>query len=132
MTNDPDTAAQEGLPWVAPVDPPVVADHQNPEGVDVAAGFGMSAESDPYDSDHEDELLTNEDEFVALVRDALRADSATSQYADTLAIAHRSGIVAVRGVVDDLDDTDAITEVVTRVRGVTQVIDELDVHGVTD
>jgi hypothetical protein len=35
-------------------------------------------------------------------------------------------------VVDDLDDTDTIMEVVGRVSGVDEVIDQLDVRGVTD
>jgi osmotically-inducible protein OsmY len=49
-----------------------------------------------------------------------------------LVIGTRDGTVVVRGVVDDLDDTDNIVEVITRVSGVDEVVEELEVRGVTD
>ena len=42
-TADAEVAAEEGLAWVPPIDPPVVADESDPEGVRVAAGFGVDA-----------------------------------------------------------------------------------------
>jgi hypothetical protein len=131
-TDDPNVAAEEGLSYVPPIDPPVVPDLDDPQGARVAAGFGSSAEADPYDSSHRAEILENDDDMEARVREALRADAATSGYAESLAIGTRDGIVAVRGVVDDIDDTDTIVEVVGRVAGVTEVRDELEVRGVTD
>jgi osmotically-inducible protein OsmY len=53
-------------------------------------------------------------------------------YADFLVIGSRGRTVVVRGEVDDIDDTDNITDVIGRVRGVDDVIDELEVRGVTD
>ena len=100
-TSDPTVAAQEGLAYVPPTDPPVVHD---PQG----------------------------DEMEARVREALRADAATSRYAEELVIGTRGGVVGVRGVVDDIDDTDDVTEVISRVPGVDEVVDELDVKGLTD
>jgi osmotically-inducible protein OsmY len=47
-------------------------------------------------------------------------------------IGTRGGTVAVRGLVDDIDDTDNVVEVISRVSGVDEVIDELEVRGVTD
>lgn len=131
-TSDANVAAEEGLAYVPPIDPPVVPDHDDPEGLQVAAGFGVTAIDEPYDADHHSAALTAEDEMTARVREALRADAATSRYADSLVIGTRGGTVAVRGVVDDLDDTDDIAEVVSRVTGVDEVVDELDVRGVTD
>jgi hypothetical protein len=131
-TGNPDVAAEEGLTWVPPVDPPVVADPDDPQGARIAAGFGTSAEDSPYDSSNRAELLTAEDDMEARIREALLADSATTQYADSLVIATRDATVAVRGVVDDLDDTDIIVEVIGRVEGVDEVIEELEVRGVTD
>jgi hypothetical protein len=131
-TDDPNVAAEEGLTYVPPVDPPVVPDLDDPQGARVAAGFGSSAQDEPYDSSHRAEILENDDDMEARVREALRADAATSGYAETLAIGTRDGIVAVRGVVDDIDDTDTVIEVISRVAGVTEVRDELEVRGVTD
>lgn len=131
-TSDPNVAAEEGLTWVPPIDPPVVADAEDPEGVRVAAGFGLDARDEPYDGDHDSELLTAEDEFEARIREASLADSATSRYADSLILGNRGSTVVVRGVVDDIDDTDDIAAVISNVAGVDEVIDELEVAGVTD
>lgn len=127
-TSNPDVAAEEGMTYVPPSDPPVVPS-DDPQGVEVAAGFGATASEEPYDADHPAETVSEEDEMAARVREALRADSTTSRYADSLAIGTRGGTVAVRGVVDDLDDTDNVVEVVNRVSGVAEVIEELEVRG---
>jgi len=131
-TDDPSVAAEEGLAYVPPVDPPVAVDPDDPQGLRVAAGFGVSADDEPYDADHQSELLPAADEFEERIREALRADAATTAYADALAIGTRNGTVAVRGLVDDLDDSDNVVEVISRVTGVDEVIDELEVRGVTD
>ncbi len=131
-TANPDVAAEEGLTWIPPIDPPVVPDLDDPQGIRVAAGFGTTADDEPYDADHHSESITNDDEMATRVREALRADAATSQYAETLAIGTRGSTIAVRGVVDDLDDTDNVVEVIGRVTGVAEVREELEVRGVTD
>ena len=131
-TSDPNVAAEEGLAYIPPTDPPVVPDPHGTEGIQVAAGFGVTAIDEPYDADHHTAALAAEDEMETRVREALRADAATSRYAEDLVIGTRGSVVAVRGMVDDIDDTDDITEVISRVTGVDEVIDELDVKGVTD
>ena len=131
-TSNPDVAADEGMTWVPPVDPPVVADPDDPQGARLAAGFGTSADAERFDDSHRAEVLSSEDDFVGRIREALLADSATTGYADALAIATRGTTVAIRGVVDDIDDTDMIVEVISRVPGVEDVIDETEVRGVTD
>lgn len=131
-TDDPNIAAEEGLTYVPPIDPPVIPSYDDPQGAEIAAGFGSTGEDEPFDADHESQLVPLTDDMEERVREALRADAATSMYADLLAIGTRSGTVAVRGVVDDIDDTDNIIEVISRVTGVDNVIDELDVPGVTD
>ena len=128
-TANPDEAAEEGMTWVPPSDPPVVPDDV-PGGASVAAGFGTTAEDEPFDADHHQESLPDEEEMVARVREALRADASTSRYADDIAIATRGGTVALRGVVDDISDTDDLLAVAQMVNGVDEVINELDVRGV--
>ncbi|MDP8905518.1 MAG: hypothetical protein M3N29_09470 [Chloroflexota bacterium] len=127
-TDDPNVAAEEGLTWVPPIDPPVVPDEDDREDLSMAAGFGVSAIDEPYDAEHSSAPLASEDEMSALVRDALRADAATSRYADEIAIGTIGRSVALRGVVDDIDDSDNLVEVAGRVVGIDNVIDELEVR----
>jgi hypothetical protein len=128
-TDDPSEAAEEGLTYVAPTDPPLTAgDAGEPE---VAAGFASSAlDDEPFDADHHSALVTSDDEVSERVRDAIRSDAATSQYADELDVETDGRIVILRGTVADLDDEDSIVAVAERVAGISQVVDELEVVGV--
>jgi hypothetical protein len=127
-TADPSVAAEEGLTYVPPLDPPVVADSEDPQGVVMAAGFGVSALDEPYDDSHRAELLSDESDLSARVREAILADAATSRYADTIIIGSRGGEVVLRGWVDDIEDSDAVAAVAERVTGVVEVIEELEVR----
>ena len=125
-TDDPDVATEEGLTYVPPSDPPTRGDSEEPGGIEVAAGASVSALSDPYDDDHESELLSDESELTARIRDALEADAATTDLADRLIIGTRDSTVVVRGIVDDINDGDNIVAVIERVAGVEEVIDETE------
>lgn len=125
-TDDPDVATEEGLTYVPPIDPPTRADPEEPGGLEVAAGAAVSSLSEPYDEDHESELLPDELDLTARIRDALEADAATTDLADRLIIGTRGSTVVVRGVVDDINDTDNVASVIERVAGVEEVIDETE------
>jgi hypothetical protein len=127
-TSNPDVAAEEGLTYVPPIDPPVVPSETSREGAEIAAGFGVSALDEQYDEDHNASVLPGEDEMTARIREALLADSSTTEYAEHLAIATRGGRVVVRGVVEDVDDSDNVIAVIERLDGVVEVIDELQVR----
>ncbi|HZC32801.1 MAG TPA: BON domain-containing protein [Candidatus Bathyarchaeia archaeon] len=126
-TDDPDVATEEGLAWVPPSDPPVIADAEEDDGIVIASGIGTSALDEPYDDDHRSEDLTAEGDMNARIREAIRADAATSGYADRILIAVLGSTVILRGVVDDLADGDELVAVVERVKGVDEVRDETDV-----
>ena len=129
-TDDPLEAIQEGLTYIPPIDPPTVPTETGLDGdARFANGFSVSALDEPYNADHHSELMPSDDEMTARVREAIRADSITTQYADHLAIATRNGIVTLRGMVDDLDDSDSVVAVAEYVEGVTEVIDEIEVRG---
>ncbi|MEO8572173.1 MAG: hypothetical protein ABI553_10800 [Chloroflexota bacterium] len=120
-TDDPEVAAQEGMPWVPPIDPPVIA----PDGSDdpvIAAGTGIAADEERYDE--EGVLLSAEGDLNERIREVLRADSATSRFADDLVIAVVGSTAIIRGTVDDIDDSDSIVAVVERVPGIDEVRDE--------
>lgn len=129
-TDDVMDAVEEGLTYVPPIDPPIVPDADDPESIQVAAGFGVSAddESDVEGGEFYSPGVT-EDDMTALVRRALRNDSATTHLADRLTIATINGTVVVRGVVDDLDDTDNIVAVISDLPDVEAVRDETTVRG---
>jgi hypothetical protein len=128
-TGNPDVAAEEGEPWIPPIDPPVVADAAADDGMTIAAGFGTTAMDEPFDADHHGSSLPGDDEVSARVREVLLADSRTSRLAPVLRVDTAGGIVRVRGQVADLEDGDLVVEVVSQVEGVTEVRDETDVPG---
>ena len=123
-TDDPIAAAEEGLVYVPPIDPPVIADPEAEDGIAIAAGIAVSAESEPYDDDHRGTDLSFESDLTERIREALRADAATTAYADQLVIGTVGSTAVVRGVVLDVDDSDLIAEVVERVVGIDEVVDE--------
>ncbi|MEA2631865.1 MAG: hypothetical protein QOE66_2084 [Chloroflexota bacterium] len=127
-TDDPEVAAQEGMPWVPPIDPPVVATPWSGDPV-VAAGTGVSALDEAFDEDNPGVLLSEEGDINERIREALRADSSTSRLADILVIGVVGSTAIIRGMVDDIDDTDAIVAVVERVPGIEEVRDETEFPG---
>lgn len=132
-TDDVMEAVEEGMTYIPPIDPPVVPDQDSLETVQVAAGFGTTSAdrdsaSDALETDG-DRALERGDDMTGMVRQALRADSSTTHLADSLAIATVNGAVIVRGVVDDLDDTDSIVAVISELPGVESVRDETTVRG---
>jgi hypothetical protein len=128
-TDNPDVAAEEGMTWVPPVDPPVVADADSRDGMTIAAGFGGTATEEPFDADHHGSLLPADDEVSTRVREALLADARTSRLADRVEVETAAGVVRLRGTVDDLEDGDLLAEVAGDVSGVTDVRDETEVPG---
>lgn len=112
-TDDVIEAIEEGETWVPPTDPPIVPGDAE-QDVDVPG----SGDLDDAESD-----------INARIREALRADAATSALADQLEIAVVGSTAIIRGVVDGLEDGDAIVEVASRVEGIEDVRDETDVAG---
>lgn len=128
-TDDPNVAAEEGQTWIPPVDPPVVADRDAQGGARVAAGFGVTAEAEPFDADHHASALPDDDEMTARVREALGDDARTSRIADVITVETNGGVVTLHGMVQDIDDADLLAEVASAVTGVTDVVDETRVEG---
>lgn len=126
-TDDAYIASDEGMTYVPPIDPPTVPS-DSLEGSEIASGFGVSALDEPYDIDHHSSFELGDDEMAARVHEALRADSATTQYADHIAVRVVDGVVTLRGRVADLDDSDNLAAVASYVEGVVEVVDELRVQ----
>ena len=127
-TTDPLVAIEEGQVWIPPSDPPTVPS-DDPQGIEIAAGPGVSAEDEPYDDSHGSGDLDEEGSMNARIREALRADAATSGLVDRLRIAVVGSTAIIRGPVEGIEDGDAIVEVASRVDGILEVRDETEVPG---
>jgi hypothetical protein len=128
-TDDVMEAIEEGYTYVPPIDPPIDIDRSDLEGVQVAAGTNSMAHAPDIPEGSFDTARTSQDDMTARVRHTLRANSATQHLADRLQIMTVNGTVIVRGVVDDLLDSDNIVEVIGEVPGVIAVRDETTVRG---
>jgi hypothetical protein len=113
-TTDPIEATEEGEVWIPPTNPPVVPVTGDPDGIEVP-GFA--------------ELDEAEGSLNAEIREALRSDASTSSLADRLEIAVIGSTAVIRGVVDGIEDSDAIVDVVSQVDGIDEVRDETEVPG---
>jgi hypothetical protein len=125
-TDDPTEAAEEGLAWVPPVDPPIIVNERGE--AEVAAGFGTTADDEPFDADHHSRPVPALDEVAERVLEALRAHAGTSSLADELEIEAEGGRVTIRGMVDDLADEEAIVAVAEDVDGVGSVVSRLQIR----
>jgi hypothetical protein len=126
-TDDAFTASDEGVVYVPPIDPPTVPS-DSPEDAEIASGFGVSALDEPYNEDSHSSFALGDDEMTSRVVEAIRADSATTAYADQVAVSVANGIVTLRGEVTDLADSDNLLAVAGYVEGVVDVVDELRVR----
>jgi hypothetical protein len=125
-TDDPGEAAEEGLTYVPPVDPPVVMGEGGmPE---IAAGFGTTADDEPFDADHHDAAMYTEDERTERVREALLSHAATSALVDRLSFETVGSRVVVAGTLEDLDDEDQVLEVISEVDGITDIVNRIEIE----
>ncbi len=125
-TDDPGEAAEEGLTYVPPVDPPVVPGEGGmPE---VAAGFGTTADDEPFDADHHDAALYDEDERTERVREALLSHAATSGLVDRLTFETVGSRIVVAGTLEDLEDEDEVLEVISEVDGISDIVNRIEIE----
>lgn len=129
-TDDAAEAVAEGYAYIPPIDPPTIPGTRDGDDALVASGFGISAGDEPYDADHHGAALLDEDEIAARVREALRADSSTANYAGQVRVVARGRVVVLHGVVDDLEDGDNLAAIAANVADVDEVIDNLHIRSV--
>jgi hypothetical protein len=125
-TADAFKAAEEGVTYVPPVDPPTMPGAEYP--THVASGMGTSSLDDTYQPDSHNRLLPDADEMRARVYEALRADSSTTTYADQVIVITRGDTAIMRGVVEDMLDAQNVVAVAQYAEGIAEVIDELRVR----
>lgn len=120
-------AASEAEPYFPPTDPVVEPTKEHYEEIEVVGGYAptsMEEMEDPY------EPVTGgrgDDQITEEVLNELREDAGTTDlnvYVET-----REGVVHLRGVVPSLEDVELAEEVASRIAGVTEVREELEIEG---
>jgi len=126
LTTDELEATEEGIPYRAPSDPPVLPS-DDLEGVDIAAGFAPSVEETYPDSEEVPQRVEMGDlELQQHVCTVLRENSETAHLTDIEVLVTR-GIVVLRGPVSDEQDIAIVDEIVSDLDGVRAVRNELRV-----
>jgi osmotically-inducible protein OsmY len=110
--------------YVPPTDPVVTSDEQ--DQTQVLGGFqstsmdSMEPEPSTLDPGIGDEALAD------AIRLELREDAATTDL--TISVLVRQGVAHLRGVVASMEDAESAEEVASRVPGVREVVEELEVR----
>jgi hypothetical protein len=129
LSDDPLVATEEGVPWTPPTDR-VISESRDASGVDVAGtdttDAGELERSDDVQVD--DGLPPRDDELRADVIEALRASDVVA--GDRLRVSVTGSQVHVTGQVESVDVLDEALGIIGDVRGVTDVVDDVEVTGV--
>jgi hypothetical protein len=128
-TDDPNEAAEEGLTWVPPIDPPVHLDSDGES--DMTSGLaGMSLDQPDGDADDDGSSTWGDDDTTARIRDALAADALASAFVDDLRIESDGTRVRILGEVDDLDDEEQVVAIASAVPGVEDILNGIRVRAI--
>lgn len=127
-TYDVSVANDQGLTYTPPTDPPVMPSMDDREGIDIAAGFGLSME----DSDPDVEILPeriddNDLDLEEDVYEAIRFNSET-QNLTHVRVRAGNGVVALFGTVPDDQDMERLVDLVEDMEGVERVLNHLVVE----
>jgi BON domain len=118
-------------PYFAPTDPVVKPNPTGEQGLDVLGGFEPTAMDDTgLVQQSTTGPMPGDDEVKAAVVRELREDAMTTDL--ELRVEVRDGDVTLGGVVSSLDESEAALEVASRVEGVGNVEDAIEVTGLTD
>jgi osmotically-inducible protein OsmY len=112
-----------------PTDPVIAPDRQG--NVHVAGGFSPTAETRTGDIQVAPSASDNQlgDEAIEeAIRRQLRDDAATTALSISIQVVVREGAAHLRGQVPDMEDAANAEEVASRVPGVREVIEELEVQ----
>ena len=126
-TDNVHIAMDQGLVYSPPMDPPVIPS-DDPEGVEVAAGFASSLEDIDLDIENFPSRVDDNDSDLEFdIRKALRHNSETT-HLENVRVYVRNGIVYLRGTVDDDDDITIVDEFIRDIDAVRDVVNELEVN----
>jgi hypothetical protein len=117
-------AQQQGLVYVPPDDPPILPS-DDPQGIEIAAGFAKESQfEDPRAEDVPERLAGGDWDLQARIESVLHKSSLTNQMTE-VQVEVEDGIVYLSGKVETLDDIDVVCAVVQQIDGVVDVEEEL-------
>lgn len=117
-------AQQQGLVYVPPDDPPILPS-DDPQGIEIAAGFAKESQfEDPRGEDVPERLAGGDWDLQARIESVLHKSSLTNQMTEVW-VEVEDGIVYLSGKVETLDDIDVVCSVVQQIDGVVDVEEEL-------
>lgn len=123
-TDDAMEAIEEGLSYVPPIDPPLMADHDSPDEVAVVGGFALAADEEG------NEGVAS---LAKRVHVRLLHDSATALIARRVRVRETEpGLILLSGTIDDLTDEELLIGVAEQVEGVEEVESRLRVAGIEE
>lgn len=126
LTSDWQEASEEGYPYLAPSDPPVLPS-QDLEGARIAAGFAPSMEESHPDQEVKPARVEKGDlELEEHVYEVLRDNSETQHLTD-VEVCVSEGVVSLRGTVQSEDDIAIVDDIVSDLDGVRAVRNDLRV-----
>ena len=132
VIGDPDSAGYSGdeldadqgdSAYVPPTDPVITTDAHGQ--AEVLGGFSTTSAEGEIIPARSSDASFGDEAIADAVREALRADAATTDL--EIRVVVRDRVVHLHGAVPLLDDADAAEDVASRVAGVREVLEELDV-----
>jgi osmotically-inducible protein OsmY len=129
ISGDPDSSdedpASTGEVYTPPVDPVLTTDqHGEPR---VLGGFEIDSSEEVEVEPSAEDRAPGDEALADAIRRELAEDSATTDL--NIVVAVRQGVAHLRGRVEDMDDVDNAEAVASRVPGVRDVVEELEVAG---
>lgn len=124
-SSEVDDPVQEGDEVYFPPTDPVVGTNDDGEPM-VIGGFEATSD-DEVAVDRSSDGRLGDEAIAAAVRRELREDAATSDL--RIRVHVEQGVVYLRGLVPSLDDAEDAEDVASRVPGVDEVVEELEVEG---
>jgi hypothetical protein len=118
-----DPVADGNEVYVPPTDPVITSDARG--NVEVLGGFSLTASDEVAPLPSASDGRLGDEAIEDAVRAALRRDAATTSL--EIEVLVRDGVAHLRGRVSDLDDADNAEDVASRVPGVREVKEELEV-----
>jgi hypothetical protein len=117
-------AQQQGLVYIPPDDPPILPS-DDPQGIEIAAGFAKEAQFEDPRGEYVPERVAGGDwDLQARIVSVLHKSSLTNQMTE-VRVQVEDGIVYLSGKVETLDDIDVVCSVVQNIEGVDDVEEEL-------
>ncbi len=117
-------AQQQGLVYDPPDDPPVLPS-DDPQGIEIAAGFAKEVQFEDPRGEYVPERLAGGDwDIQARIVAVLHKSSLTNQMTG-VQVEVQDGVAYLSGKVDTLDDIDVVCSVVEQIDGVVDVEEEL-------